>query len=49
MGFTRKVLTQGNEVDKPKKGDEVIIKYTGNLYDEQKGASNDFRGDKWVS
>lgn len=36
MGVTREVLTQGNGVDKPKKGDEVTIEYTGNLCDESK-------------
>ena len=44
MGVTRKVLKQSNEVEKPMKGDEVTIEYTGYLYDELKGASNDFRG-----
>lgn len=45
MGVTRKVLKEGNGVDKPKKGDEVTIEYTGNLYDESQ-ASNDYRGKK---
>ena len=44
MGVTRKVLKQGNGTDKPKKGDEVTIEYTGNLYDE-KHADNDYRGE----
>lgn len=44
MGVTRKVVKPGDEAEKPRKGDEVIIEYTGNLYDETKGASNDFRG-----
>ena len=48
MGVTRKVLKQGNGVDKPKKGDEVTIEYTGNLYDEAAGASNDYRGKQYV-
>ncbi len=43
MGVTRKVLKPGNGIDKPKKGDEVTIEYTGNLYDE-KCADNDYRG-----
>ena len=47
MGVTRKVLKQGNGTDKPKKGDEVTIEYTGNLYDE-KYADNDYRGEKYA-
>jgi FK506-binding protein 1 len=43
MGVTRKILKPGNGADKPKKGDEVTIEYTGNLYDE-KFADNDYRG-----
>lgn len=43
MGVTKKVLKEGNGSDKPKKGDEVTINYTGNLYDES-CASNYFRG-----
>ena len=43
MGVTRKVLKEGNGKDIPKKGDEVTIEYTGNLYDESK-ADNDYRG-----
>ncbi|KAA6414664.1 MAG: peptidylprolyl isomerase [Lasallia pustulata] len=43
MGVTRKVLKEGNGTDKPKKGDEVTIEYTGNLYDEAQ-ASNNYRG-----
>ncbi|KAI4133219.1 MAG: hypothetical protein LQ338_000277 [Usnochroma carphineum] len=43
MGVTRKVLKEGNGVDKPKKGDKVTIEYTGNLYDETK-ADNNYRG-----
>ena len=34
MGVTRKVLSEGNGSDKPQKGDDVTIEYTGNLYDE---------------
>ena len=44
MGVTKKIVKQGNGVDKPKPGDEVTIEYTGNLYDESKGESNDYRG-----
>lgn len=43
MGVERKVLKEGNGTDKPKKGDEVTIEYTGNLYDEEE-ADNDYRG-----
>ena len=45
MGVTRKLLKAGNGTDKPKKGDEVTIEYTGNLYDEKR-ADNDYRGEK---
>lgn len=45
MVVTRKLLKPGNGTDKPKKGDEVTIEYTGNLYDENK-ADNDYRGEK---
>ncbi|KAI4138865.1 MAG: hypothetical protein L6R39_006568, partial [Caloplaca ligustica] len=48
MGVTRKVIKEGNGVDKPKKGDQVTIEYTGNLYDESK-ADNDYRGKKFDS
>ncbi|KAL8703966.1 MAG: hypothetical protein Q9201_002867 [Fulgogasparrea decipioides] len=48
MGVQRKVLKQGNGTTKPKKGDEVTIEYTGNLYDETK-ADNDFRGKQFDS
>jgi len=44
MGVTRKVVKQGNGVDRPQTGDEVTIEYTGNLYDPSKGADNDYRG-----
>ncbi|KAL8677687.1 MAG: hypothetical protein Q9186_005900 [Xanthomendoza sp. 1 TL-2023] len=48
MGVTRKVLKEGNGTDKPKKGDEVTIEYTGNLYDE-KEEDNDCRGKQFDS
>jgi len=35
MGVTRKVLTNGNGKDYPKKGDNVTIEYTGNLHDPE--------------
>ena len=47
MGVIRKVLTEGNGSDKPKKGDEVTINYTGNLYDES-SAGNYNRGKEYV-
>ncbi|KAL8933882.1 MAG: hypothetical protein Q9211_005527, partial [Gyalolechia sp. 1 TL-2023] len=48
MGVERKVLKEGNGTDKPKKGDEVTIEYTGNLYDESE-ADNDYRGKEFDS
>ena len=48
MGVTKKVISAGNGTDKPKKGDEVIIEYTGNLYDEAQGEDNDYRGKQSV-
>ncbi|KAG7007852.1 hypothetical protein G7Y79_00008g024900 [Physcia stellaris] len=48
MGVEKKVLKEGNGTDKPQKGDEVTIEYTGNLYDEAK-ADNDYRGDQFDS
>ncbi|KAI9880580.1 MAG: hypothetical protein M1830_002279 [Pleopsidium flavum] len=47
MGVTRKVLKQGNNIDKPKKGDEVTIEYTGCLYDK-KQEHNEYRGTKYL-
>ena len=49
MGVTRKIIAKGNGTDKPKKGDTVTIEYTGNLYDEDKGSKNDYRGKQYVS
>ncbi|MCJ1250389.1 FK506-binding protein 2B [Trapelia coarctata] len=49
MGVTRKVVKEGNGVDRPQKGDEVTIEYTGNLYDSSKGADNDYRGTQFDS
>lgn len=48
MGVTKKVVTKGNGTDIPKKGDEVTIEYTGNLYDESKGEKADYRGAQYV-
>ena len=44
MGVTRTVLEYGNG-DQPKKGDEIIVEYTGFLYDEVMQC----RGQWWVS
>lgn len=33
MGVTKKLISEGNGVDKPKKGDTITMEYTGNLYD----------------
>lgn len=44
-GVERKVLKEGNGTDKPQKGDDVTIEYTGNLYDEAQ-ADNDYRGEQ---
>ena len=49
MGYTRRVLREGNGVDMPKVGDLVTIKYTGNLYDEASGEDNDFRGKQYAA
>ncbi|KAK5173452.1 uncharacterized protein LTR77_002133 [Saxophila tyrrhenica] len=34
MGVTKQMITPGNGVDKAKKGDQITMEYTGNLYDE---------------
>ena len=39
----KQLIKHGNGVDKPKKGDEVTIQYTGWLYDASK-AANQYRG-----
>lgn len=33
MGVTKKQISPGNGVDKPKAGDKITMEYTGNLYD----------------
>lgn len=43
MGFNRKVLNAGNNIDIPKKGDMVRLEYTGYLFDGSEGA-NDNQG-----
>ena len=49
MGVEKKIITKGNGQDLPNRGDEVTIEYTGNLYDESKGAAADFRGKQCVT
>jgi FK506-binding protein 1 len=39
----KQLIRSGNGVDKPKKGDEVTIEYTGWLYDASQ-AANQYRG-----
>jgi FK506-binding protein 1 len=34
MGVTKKQISPGNGVDRPKKGDTITMEYTGNLYDQ---------------
>ena len=46
MGVEKEVLKSGNGEDYPKKGDQVTIEYTGNLFDEEAGADNHYRGDQ---
>ena len=48
MGVEKRVIQEGNGSDRPAKGDEVTIEYTGNLYDPSQ-ADNDFRGNQSVS
>ena len=33
MGVTKKQITPGNGVDRPKAGDTITMEYTGNLQD----------------
>ncbi|KAF2480673.1 hypothetical protein BDY17DRAFT_312523 [Neohortaea acidophila] len=35
MGVTKKLISPGNGVDKPKAGDTITMEYTGVLYDEK--------------
>ncbi|KAJ5675705.1 Peptidyl-prolyl cis-trans isomerase, partial [Penicillium macrosclerotiorum] len=48
MGVEKTILTPGNGVDFPKKGDNVAMHYTGCLYDE-KEADNHNMGFKFDS
>lgn len=43
----KKVLSPGNGADYPKVGDEVLMEYTGWLYDSSK-ADQEFKGNKSV-
>ena len=43
MGVEKTIIKPGNGVDRPKKGDEVSMEYTGYLYDPSK-PDNDFKG-----
>jgi len=45
MGVTKTVLSAGNGVDFPKKGDNVAMHYTGCLYDAN-ATGNHFMGTK---
>lgn len=44
----KKLLSAGNNKDYPKVGDEVLIEYTGWLYDSSK-VDQDFKGNKFDS
>ena len=48
MDVSKRVIKEGNGTDKPSKGDQVIIEYTGNLYDPSVGPEKDFRGEQYV-
>ena len=48
MGFTRKVIEDGNGSDMPKEGDEITVEYTGYLYDLDAGLGKDFKGEQYV-
>ncbi|OJD10423.1 hypothetical protein AJ78_08564 [Emergomyces pasteurianus Ep9510] len=48
MGVTKRVLKNGNGVNKPVTGDEVVINYTGCLYDPT-AADKYFMGDEFDS
>ncbi|KAI9799370.1 MAG: FK506 binding protein proline rotamase rapamycin-binding protein [Piccolia ochrophora] len=48
MGVEKKLRSQGNGTDYPKKGDTVTIEYTGNIYDntkaDLKGTQEEYTG-----
>ncbi|KAK3082180.1 hypothetical protein LTS18_000110 [Coniosporium uncinatum] len=48
MGVQKKVLKQGNGVDRPKAGDQVSMEYTGYIYDTAQ-ATNDYKGKQFDS
>ena len=35
MGVTKEIISEGNGVDKAKKGDTISMEYTGNLFDDK--------------
>jgi FK506-binding protein 1 len=45
MGVTKKLITPGNGVDKPQKGDTITMEYTGNLHDPN---APDGKGQQYV-
>lgn len=47
MGVTKKVLKTGNGVDRPSKGDEVVMNYRGCLYDPGAATTN-YMGRQYV-
>jgi FK506-binding protein 1 len=47
MGVTKNVLRSGNGVDRPVKGDDVIIEYRGCLYDAS-AANNYYMGKQYA-
>ncbi|WEW59351.1 FKBP-type peptidyl-prolyl cis-trans isomerase [Emydomyces testavorans] len=48
MGVTKKILKEGNGVDKPAKGDEIFMNYRGCLYDSN-NPSGHYMGTKFDS
>lgn len=46
MGVTKTMISPGNGVDKPQKGDKITMEYTGNLYDPNAPGG---KGDKFDS
>ena len=48
MGVEIKVLSPGNGTDFPKAGSDIVMNYTGCLYDDSVGESNHFMGQEYV-